>query len=141
MPTHQASIKKSGEKLVDKIKRGDVLEKECPSREILRNVTSKWGVLTLLALYGGDSARFSVLRRRVSGISEKMLSQTLQALEADGFIKRTAYQVTPLHVEYSLTIMGEEVAARILELAGWIEVNVPDILEHRQAYQAQNETV
>ncbi|MGO1298475.1 MAG: winged helix-turn-helix transcriptional regulator [Vibrio sp.] len=140
MPTHPASIKKSGEKIVDKIKRGDVLEKECPSREILRNVTSKWGVLTLLALYGGDSARFSVLRRRVSGISERMLSQTLQALEADGFIKRTAYEGVSLHVEYSLTIMGEEVAARILELAGWIEVNLSTILEHRRDYKDKSES-
>ena len=130
-------VKHHRSSLLDQVKQGNVLEKECPSREILRDVTNRWGVLTILALTG-DTLRFSELRRKISGISEKMLSQTLQALEADGFVNRIAYPVVPPHVEYSLTPLGEEVCVRVQELTGWIEDNLPSILQHRREYQAQN---
>lgn len=58
-----------------------------------------------------------------------MLSQTLQWLEEDGFVRRVAYPVVPPHVEYSLTPMSEEVAERVRELADWIEVNLPRVAE------------
>lgn len=95
--------------LAELMRRGNVFAEECPSREILRHVTSRWGVLILVALLDGTH-RFSDLRRKVGGVSEKMLSQTLQALEADGFVLRTSFPVVPPHVEYSLTAPGEEVA-------------------------------
>jgi DNA-binding HxlR family transcriptional regulator len=69
----------------------------------------------------------------VGGVSEKMLAQTLQNLEADGFVLRTAYPVVPPHVEYSLTRMGLEVAHEVQSLADWIEGNLYRILKQRHA--------
>ena len=71
------------------------------------------------------------LRRRIGGVSEKMLAQTLQWLEADGFVLRVSYPVVPPHVEYSLTPLGYEVALRVRDLADWIEVKLPEILQAR----------
>jgi DNA-binding HxlR family transcriptional regulator len=68
--------------------------------------------------------RFSVLRRHIGGVSERMLAQTLQTLEADGFVKRRPYEVIPPHVEYSLSPLGEEVAGKVHELTNWIEANL-----------------
>jgi DNA-binding HxlR family transcriptional regulator len=110
--------------------KGEVFSSECPSREILKHVTSRWGGLVLLALLDG-SHRFSDLRRRISGISEKMLAQTLQMLEGDGFVHRFAHPVVPPHVEYSLTPLGREVGQRVGALAEWIETRLPEILEAR----------
>lgn len=110
--------------------RGDLFAEQCPSREILNHVTSRWGVLLLVALLGGTH-RFSDLRRKVNGISEKMLAQTLQWLEADGFVERQAYPVIPPKVEYRLTPLGEEVGRKVEALADWIEVNLLAILAAR----------
>tara|TARA_Y100000766_G_scaffold46966_1_gene37207 strand:+ start:1842 stop:2252 length:411 start_codon:yes stop_codon:yes gene_type:complete len=119
--------------LTDKFQRGNVLASSCPSRGVLQDVTSRWGVLTLFALLQGTH-RFSELRKSITGVSEKMLSQTLQALEADGFVLRTAHPVIPPHVEYSLTASGREVAKRVEELVNWIEVNINPILSARDEY-------
>ena len=72
-------------------RRGELFAEQCPSREVFKHVTSLWGVLALVALQGG-TLRFSELRRRVGGVSEKMLAQTLQVLEADGFVLRNSEQ-------------------------------------------------
>lgn len=119
--------------LNDKLTRGNVFVKECPSRSILQDVTSRWGVLVLFSLLDG-TYRFSELRKKITGISEKMLSQTLQALEADGFVLRIAYPVIPPHVEYQLTESGTEVAKRVEELVNWIELNLSGILASQQRY-------
>lgn len=100
----------------------------CPSREVLKHLTSRWGVLVLLALAGGP-LRFSGLRRGIGGISERMLAQTLQGLERDGIVRRHAHQAVPPHVEYSLTPLGAEAAARVGALAEWVEANLPAIAE------------
>ncbi len=112
--------------------RGELFSVACPSRKVLQNVTSRWGVLVLVALMAG-TYRFSELRRKIGGVSEKMLAQTLQALEADGFVLRTARPVVPPHVEYSLTRMGQEVAREVESLADWIEGNLYRIMEQRTA--------
>jgi len=101
----------------------DVLDAQCPSRAVLNHVTSKWGVLVLIAL-SERMHRFSELRRTVGGVSEKMLAQTLATLEQDGFVLRTAYPEVPPRVEYRLTPMGREVASRIEGLVDWIEHNL-----------------
>ena len=116
--------------LMEQFTRGDLFAQQCPSREILKHVTSRWGVLVLLALLNGTQ-RFSELRRKIGGVSEKMLAQTLQWLEADGFVLRVSYPVVPPHVEYSLTPLGTEVGQRVVGLAEWIESNLPRILEAR----------
>ena len=117
--------------LAELMRRGVLFSEKCPSREVLKHVTSRWGVLVLVALLGGTH-RFSDLRRKIGGVSEKMLAQTLQWLEGDGFVLRTAYPVVPPHVEYSLTPLGLEVAQRVEGLADWIEENLPRILQSQQ---------
>ena len=97
--------------LSERLRRGDLMSEACPSREVLKHVTSRWGVLVLMALEGG-TRRFSELRRMIGGVSERMLAQTLQWLEADGLIDRVAYPVVPPHVEYSLSPLGVGAAAR-----------------------------
>jgi DNA-binding HxlR family transcriptional regulator len=121
--------------LASKRQRGELFSVACPSRQVLQNVTSRWGVLVLVALLEG-TYRFSDLRRKVGGVSEKMLAQTLQALEADGFVLRTAYPVVPPHVEYSLTSMGLEVAHEVQSLADWIEGNLYRIMQQRRTNAA-----
>lgn len=111
----------------------DVNAADCPSRPILEHVTSRWGVLVLAALLDG-TRRFSELRRIVSGVSEKMLAQTLQTLERDGLVHREAYPVIPPHVNYSLTPLGEEAARQVWALARWAEARVPEVLAAREAY-------
>lgn len=99
----------------------------CPLRVVLEHVTSRWGVLILIALRSG-TFRFSDLRKKLGGVSEKMLAQTLKLLEADGFVQRISYPVVPPHVEYSLTVMGREVATRVEQLVDWIEGNLTEIM-------------
>jgi DNA-binding HxlR family transcriptional regulator len=112
--------------------RGNLMAAACPSREVLQHVTSRWGVLVLVALLGGGTQRFSELRRRIGGVSERMLAQTLQWLEADGFVQRTAHPVVPPHVDYRLTRLGREVAGHVRELADWIEGKMPAIQRERE---------
>jgi DNA-binding HxlR family transcriptional regulator len=119
-----------GVPLSDLLRRGELLKADCPSREVLKHVTSRWGVLVLMVLLE-QTCRFSDLRRKVDGVSEKMLAQTLQWLAADGFVIRTAYDEVPPHVDYRLTPLGEEVARQVTSLADWIEVNLSRILSAR----------
>lgn len=116
--------------LTEQIRRGEVLDPNCPSREILRHITSRWGLLVLIAL-SEETLRFSELRRKVGGISEKMLAQTLQAFEEDGFIDRRSYPVAPPHVEYRLTPLGIEVKDQIAGLANWLESNLHRVMKQR----------
>ncbi|MCT4707926.1 helix-turn-helix transcriptional regulator [Enterobacteriaceae bacterium H16N7] len=109
---------------------GNLFAEKCPSRDVLKHVTSRWGVLILVALQGGTH-RFSDLRRKMGGVSEKMLAQTLQWLEADGFVNRKSYPVVPPRVEYSLTPLGEEIAVKVAALADWIEGNLPQVMASR----------
>jgi DNA-binding HxlR family transcriptional regulator len=109
----------------------DVMNEKCPSRLVLNHVTSRWGVLVLIALQDG-TLRFSALRRRVGGVSERMLAQTLRLLEQDGFVRRTAHPVVPPHVDYDLTPMGQEVAQKVHALAACIESNLDRILTARK---------
>jgi DNA-binding HxlR family transcriptional regulator len=87
----------------------------CPSRTLLDHVTSKWGVLILLAL-GDGSRRWGELRREIEGISEKMLASTLRTLVDDGFVIREAQPTIPPRVDYRLTELGHEASARLLPL-------------------------
>jgi len=116
--------------IAEQLRRGELFSVDCPSRDVLKHVTSRWGVLVLVALMAGTH-RFSDLRRKVGGVSEKMLAQTLQWLEGDGLVARHAYPVVPPHVEYQLTPLGLEAAARVEALADWIEGNLPRIMAYR----------
>jgi DNA-binding HxlR family transcriptional regulator len=99
----------------------------CPTRVVLDHVTSRWGVLLLLALSEGD-LRWGELRRTVEGISEKMLAQTLRTLAADGLVDRSVTAAVPPRVDYSLTSRGRELVDHLLPLMGWIAANAEAIL-------------
>jgi DNA-binding HxlR family transcriptional regulator len=103
-------------------------EPNCPSRVVLDHVTSKWGVLVLVAL-DGRTLRWGELRRTVEGVSEKMLAQTLRTLTADGFVHRDAKDVIPPHVEYSLTPLGGGLVAHLLPLLHWVGEHAPAIVD------------
>ncbi|MBK0124481.1 helix-turn-helix transcriptional regulator [Pantoea sp. S61] len=116
------------EKLSNKFIRGELLNVNCPSRDVLKRITSRWSVLVLLALRE-ETLRFSELRRKIGGVSERMLAQTLRYMEEDGFIERIAYEVVPPHVEYHLTPLGREVEGHVIGLADWLESNVHRIVK------------
>lgn len=97
-----------------------VFPEACPSRVLLDHVMSKWGFLVLLALSEGEPLRWSELRRRAQGVSEKMLAQTLRTLASDGLVERHSRPVVPPHVEYSLTPGGEQLAGHLVPLMRWV---------------------
>jgi DNA-binding HxlR family transcriptional regulator len=107
---------------------GDVYAPSCPSRALLDHVTSRWGVLVLVLLIDRPH-RFNELSTAVSGVSDKMLSQTLKTLAADGFINRVVSSEPPVKVSYELTEPGREVAVRLAELVEWLEQNVGGLIE------------
>ena len=101
---------------------GNVFEPNCPSRVLLDHVTSRWGVLVMVALSGG-TMRWGEIRRWVAGVTEKMLAQTLRTLESDGLVLREVYAVVPPRVDYSLTDRGRELVALLLPLVDWVSAN------------------
>jgi DNA-binding HxlR family transcriptional regulator len=107
---------------------GDVFVPNCPSRVLLDHVTSRWGVLVLIALSAG-TMRWSEIRRLLQGVTEKMLAQTLHTLEADRLVLREAHPVIPPRVDYSLTSRGREVAALLQPLVEWVSVNTAGAAE------------
>lgn len=107
----------------------------CASREVFQHVTGRWGALVVVALDGGDTAmRFGELRRRVDGISDRMLSQTLTQLERDGIVVRSVRSAIPPHVEYALTPLGRDVAEPLATLVSTIEDQLGRVLQARTAY-------
>ncbi|WP_235831407.1 winged helix-turn-helix transcriptional regulator [Gordonia zhaorongruii] len=114
----------------------DVFARDCASRGVLQNVTSRWGLLALVALRDGEM-RFSALRRRVDGVSERMLSVSLQALERDGFVNREVLQAIPPRVEYSLTHLGAETADRLAGLIDLVEGRLNDVHASQDSYDAR----
>jgi DNA-binding HxlR family transcriptional regulator len=114
----------------------DVFDQNCPSRGVLDHVTSRWGILILEALRERPY-RFNELRRKIGGVSEKMLAQTLQTLERDGFVLRDAHPVIPPRVDYSLTALGWQAADLTDALKTWVEEHVPDVLEARDRHDAR----
>ncbi|HWJ09274.1 MAG TPA: helix-turn-helix domain-containing protein [Nocardioides sp.] len=106
---------------------GGVFPAACSSRVLLDHVMSKWGVLVLVSLTEGPQ-RWSELRRRAQGISEKMLAQTLKTLEADGLVHRDQQPVMPPRVDYSLTPLGEDLAEVMVPLLRWVGRNADAII-------------
>jgi DNA-binding HxlR family transcriptional regulator len=111
----------------------DVFARDCTSRDVLAHVAGKWSVLALLALDEGRY-RFNALRRRVQGVSEKMLAQTLQTLERDGLVTREVVTAIPPRVEYALTPLGVRVAEQVRALVELLEGAVPEVVAARDAY-------
>lgn len=106
---------------------------DCPTRHILDRIGDRWTVLIVVALWDG-SARFSELRRRVAGISQKMLTQTLRGLERDGLVHRTVYPEVPVRVEYRLTEAGRTLREPLRALQEWSIAYLSDISASQKAY-------
>jgi DNA-binding HxlR family transcriptional regulator len=142
--TNSAPVSTAGEAVRERLERlvGDgapagggppaanVFAAGCSSRVVLDHITSKWGVLVIVAL-SETGLRWGELRRGIEGISEKMLAQTLRTLEADGIVHREAQPTIPPRVDYSLTDRGHELAAHLLPLVRWVGENAGDIVGNR----------
>lgn len=115
---------------------GDAYHANCPGREILDHLTSRWAVLVLCALDRGPM-RFFEIRDRAEGISEKMLSQTLRTLVRDGLAERTVTPRTPPQVSYSLTPLGTALTPPLQDLLAAIRDRAADIVSAQQRYDRQ----
>ena len=113
------------------VERGNVLASACPSRQILQHLTSRWGALVLVSLHSGTK-RFSELHRAIDGVSERMLTKTLQELEADGMLIRKSYNTVPPQVDYTLTEFGAQASNKMFEFVDWLEMNLGNILASQQ---------
>ena len=109
----------------------------CPIRNVIARFGNKWALLILLILNEEGCMRFNQLRKYIPDISSKVLSSTLQILEADGLVKRTLYPEVPPRVEYELTAMGESLMPIIQDLTQWALRNMPTIIHHREQYDPQ----
>lgn len=103
----------------------------CPIRDVLSHALDKWSILIILMLGYYDILRFAELKRKVSGVSPKMLSKSLRSLEQDGFLERTVFPQVPIRVEYKLTQQGKSFLERILDLSEWINVYMSSIVKKR----------
>ncbi|MFB8276579.1 winged helix-turn-helix transcriptional regulator [Nocardia colli] len=116
--------------------RSAIFDSDCPGRTVLDKLTSRWGVLILVALLDGPM-RFHVLRDNVGGISEKMLSQNLRTFTDYGLTDRAVEPTTPPKVTYSLTPMGMEVAERLHGLLDWVSINGEAIVKFQSGRSAR----
>ncbi len=105
---------------------GNVFNPSCPARAVLEVLAEKWALLLVHTLAQGP-ARTAELRRRIGGISDKMLIQTLRRLERNGFVTRRAYPEVPPRVEYALTALGASISEPITLLDRWVEQHLHDI--------------
>ncbi|GGK46594.1 transcriptional regulator [Nocardia camponoti] len=110
----------------------DAYSAKCPTRQVLDHIAGKWTILVVDALADGTQ-RYTDLSRRIEGVSQKMLTQTLRSLEADGFVTRTAYPTIPPKVEYDLTALGRSLAEPIAALRQWTETHINEIERARAA--------
>lgn len=106
----------------------------CPVRDVMSVASDQWSTLILLWLGYFPILRFNKLKKYVYGISNKVLSQRLKVLEADGYILRKAYAEVPIRVEYNLTDFGKSYVERLLELTEWMQLNSPKVLANREKY-------
>lgn len=105
---------------------------DCPIRNVLSRICDKWSLLILYTLSNEDCLRFTVLRRKIPDISQKMLSSTLRTLESDGYVNRQVYAEVPPRVEYSLTARSRSLLPIIYTLLDWAADNMPAILRDRE---------
>jgi DNA-binding HxlR family transcriptional regulator len=108
---------------------------QCPSRKLLDRLSDKWVTLVLSALAGGE-CRYSDLSRRIAGVSQKMLTQTLRGLERDGLLERTLTPQVPVRVDYRLTPLGESLMPLVAAIKSWAERHIEDVEAARERYDA-----
>jgi len=112
--------------------RPDVFNANCDSRQVLALLADRWSMLVIYALSGGVR-RHGELKRMIGGISQKMLTQTLRALEHDGIVRRRRFQTMPLHVEYGLTPLGRTLLQPLRAICRWAETHLPQVRAARDA--------
>ncbi len=112
----------------------DAFMAACPSRQLLDRLADKWVALVLAALREEGPMRYSALSRRLAGVSQKMLTQTLRALERDGLITRAVQPTVPVTVEYDLTPLGQSLQEVVLALKRWAETHMDEVLDNRARY-------
>lgn len=117
----------------------DPYARGCPSRDLLDRIGDKWTVLILGELGKHGPCRFTELRRQLAGVSEKMLTQTLRALERDGLVHRTVYPTVPARVEYDLTPLGQTVREPLKALTEWSVQHIDQVLAARERYDTNAE--
>lgn len=111
----------------------DCYSPKCPTRQVLDHIAGKWTILVVDALLAQGTMRYTDLSRRIGGVSQKMLTQTLRTLEADGFLTRTVHPTIPPRVEYELTALGRSLAEPITALRAWTEQHINEIERARAA--------
>ncbi|HTK23283.1 MAG TPA: helix-turn-helix domain-containing protein [Gaiella sp.] len=112
---------------------------ECPSRQVLAALSDKWVTLVLTALADGPK-RYSQLARRIAGVSQKMLTQTLRTLERDGLVTRTITPSVPVRVDYQLTPLGKTILPVVAAIKQWSETHIDEIHVARAGYDQANRT-
>lgn len=113
--------------------RGDVYAANCPTRLLLDRIADKWTVLLLTTL-AVEALRFNALKRRIEGVSQKMLSQTLRQMERDGLVTRTAEATVPVSVTYAITPLGLTLVRALQPVIDWAETRMPEVALSQSAY-------
>ncbi|WP_327088814.1 helix-turn-helix transcriptional regulator [Nonomuraea sp. NBC_01738] len=130
MPTTTAAERRAEAKLAY-----DAYIAECPSRKLLDTLSDKWVTLVLSALSAGPR-RYSDLSRVIAGVSQKMLTQTLRALERDGMLTRTLTPSVPVRTDYELTDLGRSLLPVVAAIKGWAETHIEDVERARSRYDS-----
>jgi DNA-binding HxlR family transcriptional regulator len=118
----------------------DVFLRDCPTRAVLELIAGKWTMLVLVALEDGRPMRFAELRRRLDGVTPKVLTQTLRALEREGLLTRTVHPTVPPCVEYRLTGLGREVGGLVQTITDWSKANIEAIEAARRRFDERAAT-
>lgn len=109
------------------------MKSACPTRQVLDRIADKWTMLVILSLEK-ETLRFSQLRSRIEGVSQKMLTQTLRGMESDGLVTRTVHPTVPVTVEYTLTPLGHSLSETVDVVRAWAYGHIGDIQAARQEY-------
>ena len=129
MPTKTATQKRAQAKA-----EYDAFLANCPSRQLLDRVSDKWVALIMAALGSDGPRRYSELSRRLAGVSQKMLTQTLRSLERDGLVSRTVTPTVPVTVTYELTCLGLSLQQLMCDVKAWAEAHMDEVLTNRKKY-------
>ncbi|GAA2640874.1 helix-turn-helix domain-containing protein [Streptomyces vastus] len=114
----------------------DAFLRSCPTNQLLARLSDKWVSLVVAALASGPM-RYSDLGRRIGGVSPKMLTQTLRALERDGIVARTVTPSVPVRVDYELTPLGMNLCSLLVAVKDWAELHIEEVIEARERYDAE----
>ncbi|MXV14761.1 winged helix-turn-helix transcriptional regulator [Hufsiella ginkgonis] len=109
--------------------------KDCPVTDVLCRISDKWTMHAIISLGKAEKLRFTELKKKIEGISQRMLTVTLRTLEEDGFVTRTIYPQIPPRVEYALTPLGRSLVAQIMSLSNWASENMEEVFKARERFK------